>query len=418
MKTPGAQQSSRRAPSRASASRSYSRRAEASAATNDAELAALRARLAEAEDTLGALHNGYVDALVVAGKHGPQVFTLQGAEQTYRLLIESMNEGALTLAAGNVILYANRCFARMVKYPLEQVIGSSVRRFLSVAGRTALRSHLKRSTDISLKSQLLLKAGDGSRLPVQVSGFPLPNRSSDGAIAGLVVTDLTEARRAGEMLRALSHRVVEAQEAERGRVALELHDIVTQPLCAIHFRCQALAKGLSARDQSAKSEVRKLHRMLGQIAEEVERISRNLRPGVLEQLGLVAVLRSASTEFADRTGVSVKLVCAPLAERLPVAIELALYRIFQDALRNVEHHARARHATVTFRRRAASVQLVVEDDGVGFDSVHRNTLGLLGMRERASYVGGALKIRSVPGAGTEVAVLIPLPAGSDGAERS
>src|ERR1035437_4220690 len=95
------------------------------------ELAGLRARLAEAEETLRAIRSGEVDAVVVAGKEGPQVFTLQGAEHAYRVLIESMNEGALTLTAKGVILYANQCFARMVASPLEQVIGSSVHRFLS-----------------------------------------------------------------------------------------------------------------------------------------------------------------------------------------------------------------------------------------------------------------------------------------------
>ena len=115
---------------------------------------------------------------------------------------------------------------------------------------------------------------------------------------------MTEARRNEEMLRALTHRVVQAQEAERGRVALELHDNITQLLCAILVRCQALADKLSARDGPARREAMKLREMLGQTAEEVERISRNLRPSVLDELGLVAVLRDTSTEFAERTGVS------------------------------------------------------------------------------------------------------------------
>ena len=83
----------------------------------------LRARLADAEETLRAIRSGEVDAVVVAGKQGPQVFTLEGAEHAYRVLIESMNEGALTLTADKMVLYANQCFARMVKCPLEQVIG-------------------------------------------------------------------------------------------------------------------------------------------------------------------------------------------------------------------------------------------------------------------------------------------------------
>src|ERR1043166_8035014 len=110
------------------------------------QLVELRARLAEAEETLRAIRSGEVDAVVVAGKAGPQVFTLQGAEHSYRLLIESMNEGALTLTADKVILYANQCFARMVKCPLEQVMGSSFRRFLSAEDRAALLPLMKQAS--------------------------------------------------------------------------------------------------------------------------------------------------------------------------------------------------------------------------------------------------------------------------------
>ena len=100
------------------------------------------------------------------------------------------------------------------------------------------------------------------------------------ATIGMVVTDMTEARRNEELLRALTHRVVQAQEAERGRVALELHDNITQLLCAILVRSQTLADKLPARDGPSKREAMKLREMLGQTAEEVERISRNLRPSV------------------------------------------------------------------------------------------------------------------------------------------
>jgi signal transduction histidine kinase len=159
----------------------------------------------------------------------------------------------------------------------------------------------------------------------------------------------------------------------------------------------------------------KLREMLSKAAQEVERISRNLRSNVLDQLGLVAVLRNTSTEFEDRTGVSVKLVCVELAGRLPAATELAVYRILQEALKNVERHACAHHVTVRLRLQGAFIELAVNDDGVGFDlerfSARRKGkggLGLLGMRERASYVGGVLKIESARLLGTEVEARFPL----------
>jgi signal transduction histidine kinase len=314
-----------------------------------------------------------------------------------------------------MILYANQCFARMVKCPLEQVMGASLRRFLSAEDQATLRPLMKRADKSGSKIQVLLHAGDGSKMPVQISIRPLAKNGFNRAAIGMVVTDMVEARRNEEMLRALTHRVVQVQEAERGRVALELHDNITQLLCAIVARWATLANKLPAREKASRGEVMKLSEMLGRTVEEVQRIARNLRPSILDELGLVPALRATCAEFAHRTGVSLRLACKPLTARLPAEGELALYRILQKALENVEKHARARHVTVSLRQRAF-VQLTINDDGVGFDPEHHEArrkgkggLGLLSMRERATYVGGVFKIKSVRGTGTVIEVLIPLP---------
>ena len=223
-------------------------------------------------------------------------------------------------------------------------------------------------------------------------------------------------KRTEELLRALTQRVVQAQEAERGRVARELHDTITQMLCAVQFRSQVLAEKLPARNRLAKGEAIKLREMIGKTVEEVERISRNLRPIVLDHLGLVAGLHDTSTEFTNRTGVSVKLVCVELTRRLSADTELALYRILQETLKNVEKHAHARHVTVHLTKPGNIVQLTVNDDGIGFDPTQHRArrtgeggLGLLSMRERATYVGGAFTVKSVHRVGTEIEIRIPLP---------
>lgn len=381
-------------------------------------LAALRARLSEAEETLRAIQSGGVDALVVAGKHGPQVYTLEGAEHAYRVLIESMNEGALTLTAGAVILYANQCFARMVKRPLEKIMGYSLRRLLPAADQAALRAFLKGAAQSGSRLQVFLHAGDGSHVPAQISIRPLPRNGSPNASFGMVVTDMTEPRRSQEMLRVLSHRLAQAQESERGRLALELTDNITQPLVVILFRLQALVDKLPADEWPSRGEVVKLSELLGRTAEEVERISRSLLPSVLKNLGLVAALRAANAEFAKRTGVRIKLTCAPLSPRPPAEAKLALYRIFEEALRNVEKHARARHVTVRLTQSGAFAQLAIKDDGIGFDPSHlpakrkdEDGFGLLRMRERAEFLGGVLTIKSAQRAGTEIKARIPLSEG-------
>ncbi len=232
----------------------------------------------------------------------------------------------------------------------------------------------------------------------------------------MVVTDQTEARRNEEMLRTLTHHVVQAQEAERGRVALELHDTITQLLCAILIRCQALADQLPASAGPVKEEAIKLREMLGETAQEVERISRNLRPGVLEQLGLVEVLQATSTEFEKRTGVSLNLECAQLSGRLPAEIELTLYRILQEAPKKCGE-ARPRPPCDGAPDEAGQHR-AVDDQGrwrwlrPGFWSSPtkgKDGLGLLSMRERAAYVGGAFKVKSTGRTGTEIEICIPLP---------
>ena len=377
--------------------------------------ARVQAHLAEARETLRAIRAGEVDAVLGTGRRSDQVFTLEGAEHAYRVLIESMNEGALTLSADKTVLYANACFARMVRRPLERVIGNSFRHFLSPEDRSRLQALMKRAAKGGGKIEVLLLATTGAPLPAQISLRPLTGTAVRVATFALVVTDMTEARRTEELLRAHAHRVVQVQEAERGSVALELHDHITQLLIAILFRSQTLADKLTARDRPAKREAVKLCALLSQAAAEVERISRNLRSSILDQLGLEAVIHSTCTEFAARTRVAVTQTGSPITAPLPADTELALYRILQEALKNVEQHARARRVTVTLRQAGAFVHLIVNDDGVGFDAIHhaarrkgKGVLGLLSMRERAAYVGGTLTVKSGTRAGTEIEARIPL----------
>ncbi|MCE9637278.1 MAG: PAS domain S-box protein [Planctomycetes bacterium] len=400
---------------------------------SDSELATARARLADSEEALRAIRAGEVDSVVVAGGNGRQVFTLQGEGHAYRVLIESMNEGAVTLTADAVILYANACFARMVGGALETVIGSSFDRLLSAADQASLRPKLRRTPRSGAKLRMMLDVADGSRLPVQISIRSLGKRRSGEATVGIVVTDMTESRRKEETLRDLTRRVVQAQEAERARVAMELHEHITQMLCAVLIRSQALADSVSDGDGPTKRLATKLRVELGDVADEVERIARDLRPSALDHLGVAAVVRSASKAFAEVTGVPVHVTCADLRARLSADAELALYRILQEALRNVAAHAGAHDVSVALTTvapkavapksdaakaappRLAFVQLSITDDGVGFDPKHRSArgaatadLGLLSMSERVTSVGGTLYVRSAPGRGTTVRVRVPL----------
>jgi len=370
----------------------------------------LRARLEESEATLRAIRNGGVDALVVAAQGGPRVFTLEGAEHSYRMLIESMHEGALMLSPRALILYANRRFSRMIDRPLSRVLGGSFHQFLAEADQKALARILKRVAKPVSTIQVLLHAGNNARIPAQVSVHRLVGSRSGSAAFSMVVTDMTEARRSERTLRRLSHSLLQSQETDRRRLALELHDRAAQGLGTLLIRLRMLAVHLPASATSLHGEVAAIGDLVGSTAEVVESISKNLRPSVLEILGLVPALRAAAAEFAKRTGIAATLVCARAPAGLSAEAELVLYRVLEEALHNVKQHAGANNVVARLRRQRGAVVLSIRDDGVGFES-DRDALpgtGLIALRERAACVGGTLEIRSSRGAGTEVAARIPL----------
>lgn len=380
-----------------------------------AVVARLRELLADAQATLRAIRKGEVDAVLVEGRLGPQVYTLEGAEFDYRILIESMNEGALVLTRSALILYANKHFALMVERPLSRVMGASLFDVLSADDRATLRRLLERPGRVGATGEVLLQRPCGAPLPVRVSVQRLPGTNVKRVSIGMVVSDLTEFRQREDLLRRFSQDLMQIQETERLQVANDLGDNIAQLLCSILVRCQSLADKLPASEKRLREETTEFAKLLRSTASEVHRISTELRPYGLEILGLVSALRGVAAEFAERMGVSVEMNCAEMRTPLTATAELALYRVLQEALRNVERHARARHVSVTLRRRGPVVQLTIKDDGVGFDTngqqtdgVRAGRFGLLSMRERATAVGGSLKVKSVPSAGTEVRLEVPL----------
>ncbi len=383
------------------------------------DITELRARLDEAEATLRAIRSGGVDALVVAGKEGPQVYTLEGADHAYRVLIESMNEGALMLSADALILYANRRFASMVRRPLERVMGHSFHRFLSRADQEALKPLLRRAAKPRSTIQVLLHATDSLQIPAQISVRRLAKKDSASAAFSMVVTDMSEARRNERMLRNLAQSLLQAQEADRRRLAVDLHDRASQGLGALLIRLRLLAGNLPRRAKALRGELAEISALVGKTADVVEGISRNLRPSVLEILGLVPALRAAIALFVKRTGITVSFDCARVPALPSAEAELVLYRILEEALKNVEKHAKTRDATVHLTQRGSVVELVIRDEGVGFDwerhparRKKKEGMGLIGLRERAASVGGALRIKSTRGGGTEIEARIPLQRGA------
>jgi signal transduction histidine kinase len=221
---------------------------------------------------------------------------------------------------------------------------------------------------------------------------------------------LSELQRAQEHLVAYLRMATNAQEEERKRLARELHDDTLQSLVVIKGSVDALGADRKL-DAAAKARLDTLQEMVDATVENVRRFSRDLRPSVLDDLGLMHAIDWLLKETARRTGMHVRLEVKGELQRLGDETEVAVFRIVQEALRNVERHSAATIATVTLAVASDSFEALVVDDGLGFDAAEvlgsRSDgigLGLVGMRERAKLIGGTLRITSQPGKGTRVAL--------------
>jgi two-component system NarL family sensor kinase len=222
-----------------------------------------------------------------------------------------------------------------------------------------------------------------------------------------------------EELRRLPHRIIEAQEAERSRVALELHDGVNQLIASAKMRLRKVEQTVAAAAPEAIEVLNRCYELLVQALEENRRIAHDLRPSDLDGLGLADACRHFCQEFNERTDLSVACDISLPLRRLPPGVELNLFRIVQEALGNVERHAHATRVEVAMSVVDDRLELSVRDDGAGFSPAagpaltgKRRGIGLTNMRERAASIGGSCEITSTPGQGTTVALRVPLsPAG-------
>lgn len=220
-----------------------------------------------------------------------------------------------------------------------------------------------------------------------------------------------------EQLRTLSAQIVQAQEEERRRLARELHDEIGQALTAVTLDLGMLAQLIPKTDERLQRALEDAQMLSQNALEEVRRLSVELRPAILDDLGLVPALRWAIDRHTERTGVQGRFEVIGLEGRLPGEIETVCYRAVQEALTNAARHAGACNIAVTLEleRDGRTVHLTISDDGVGFDvnqALHRaqagGSLGLLGLRERVELLGGHLDIRSRPGRGTTIEVRLPV----------
>ena len=382
----------------------------------------LRARVEELEETLTAISNGQVDALVLSGPEGDQVFTLQGAEHPYRVLVETMNEGAATLDIQGQVLYTNAHLAEMFEVHLEKFIGTPFTDQVSPGERAKLQALLSEGAQRETKGEIRLQSIAGRARLIRLSLSPM--KSTGLQAVALVATELTELAEANdalrsneEALRQLSGRLLQLQDDERRRIARDLHDITGQRLAVLGISLSQVQRAKPLlKDANAQKLISDCLVYTKQISEEIRTLSYVLHPPLLDELGLNSAIRWYTKGFESRTGIHVEIEVPANLQRLPPDVEVTLFRIMQESLTNVHRYSGSATAFVRVLSSDSQVTLTVGDHGKGMRSdlpeavVSGETevlgVGIQGMRERMRQLSGSLDIQSRPNEGTVVTATV------------
>jgi len=347
---------------------------------------------------------------------------LRESEERYRELFENAKDAIYVHDLEGTYLSVNRAAETLSGYPRDEILGHNFKEFVAPEhakyGRGSFWRKLAQQDETTYEIDVIAK--DGRRVPIEVSSRAIYENGTLVAIQGMA-RDITERKRAQDALQMFSRQLIEAQEEERRRIARELHDqigqiltVVKMNLHAVQQVCQGSEAGPYVKDNiEAVDEALRL----------VRDLSVELRPPILDDLGLTTALHWYVDRYTKRTGLTVDVVIdlPDENERFSREFETACFRIAQEALTNVVRHARATHVVVRLTRNRELLLLTVKDNGAGFDvkrlrkrAPRVSTLGLISMQERAHAAGGGVEIESSPAGGTEVRFSLPLDANSAG----
>jgi PAS domain S-box-containing protein len=377
--------------------------------SSEAQNKALRARVQELEKALLALRRGSIDAPSTGASSHP-----------YRVLVETINEGAATLDAEGTVLFANARFAEFLNLPLKRFIGAPLQNHVPASAREKLWELIQLSLQEDTKDEISLGTPEGRPRLIQFS-FSAVKESHPQTIC-VVATELTELAQANEalranedMLRQLSGRLLQLQDDERRHIARDLHDITGQKLA---FQSIVLSQLITAAaDAATKSALTECQQLTSQVGEEIRTLSYLLHPPLLDELGLSSAVHWYTQGFEKRTGIHVEVEIPRDFLRLPADVETTLFRVIQESLTNVHRYAESTKAFIRVARVGDEVKLEIGDYGKGIraellkssrDSVAPLGVGIQGMKERMRQLSGRLEVTSRPNKGTVVTALLPI----------
>lgn len=343
-------------------------------------------------------------------------------EATVRALLETAAQAILAVDGDGHVVLVNAAAETMFGYSRAELLDLALENLIPKRLR---ERHAQYHADWRLQPQnrpmgvgrdLVALRKDGSEFPVEVS---LSHIRTNGDMLGVAfLSDITDRKKSESALleyqrdlQELSSRLLSVQEAETKLLARELHDVFSQKLAGLGMQISALLKSSSKPHGVPLAKLKALGQEVSELAEDIHRMSRQLHPAILDDLGLEAALREECDSFSQQTGIPVEFQAEGISRSLPEDIALCLYRVAQESLRNIAKHAQATEVRVLLTSDRESVNLLIEDVGDGFDVEEvrgKGGLGMISMEERARLVNGTLSIRSQLGVGTRVELTVSL----------
>lgn len=348
--------------------------------------------------------------------------SLSEIENHCNLLLKNINDGiAITDEKGNFI-YANNRFLEMTGYPEDELIGHEAGTFVHEDDKKRYRAQMAVPRKIGLKrGELIWNKKDQSRLFTSISSSSMYDEK--GVFRGIfsVITDITERRlvekelnRSREELRNLSRHIQTVREEESKRISRKIHDELGQALTAIKMDLAWLTHRFPKEyinQRQIYEKIESMSELLDMTIQSTQRISAELRPGLLDDLGLIPAIEWQIQDFQSRTAIRCSMKINVAEVELDPDCSTAIFRVFQEALINIARHAQATWVKIGLTKREEELELRIRDNGIGIgrDKIYSpDSLGLIGMRERLRFFNGELKMAGRPKKGTDLKIRIPL----------
>ncbi|HJR78925.1 MAG TPA: PAS domain S-box protein [Anaerolineales bacterium] len=375
------------------------------------EAAELKNRLEETEETLRAIRQYMVDAFVVNRSEGEQVVTLNNADFPYRVMVESMNEGAVTLIPDGTIFYCNPRFAAMVKMDTEKLIGVRFQDLILPDQQEAFEQIFREAGQESARGEFCLQAPLGECVPVQLSIYRLTAEDVSGI--SIIATDITERVQAEEKIRTLASKLAIAEQEERHRISQILHDDLQQRLFAIKAQLYFLNDPSHQLSPTMYRDLDQIQNSLSETIAVTRNLSIDLSPIILHGEGLTEAMTWLSSRMQEQHGLHVELEIKEDPRDLDDQTRVLLFQAARELLFNVVKHAATSQATVTLEKSDRHARIAISDSGKGFDAEEilnnpKSAHGLLIIRDRLGLRGGNMEVISKPGEGTRVVIETPL----------